>query len=124
MDQGKKAKDAKTPVKMTLKALRALASKLLARIEGCALEEDQEINLSYLKKPETIDQVNEMPSSEDVRGTVDQMIYLKMKKTEELFQKFDQLNKLVTEIESTESNTREEQIAEIKKALRAGVAFT
>lgn len=123
MDQGRKAKDVKTPIKMTLKTLRTQASKLMAKIEGCMLDEDQEVNLGLLKKPDTMVQIHEMPSSEDVKGTVDQMHYLKMKKTEDLFVKFDQLSKLVVEVESSDAKSREEQIADITKALRAGVAF-
>lgn len=122
MDSARKAREAKTPVKLTLKTLRTQASKLLAKIESASLLEDQEITPAFLKRPETEEMVAELPTSEDILGIVDQIRMLKLKKTEEIVKKFDQLEQVITEVEAVVSDNKEEVLLALTKALRAGVA--
>jgi hypothetical protein len=123
MDSARKAREVKTPVKLTIKTVRLQGSKLMAKIESASLPEDQEITPAFLKRPETEAMIGELPTSEDVLGIVDQIRALKLKKTEEFVKKFDQLEQIVTEIETMNSENKEEILATVTKALRAGVGF-
>jgi hypothetical protein len=121
METPRKAREKKTPVKITVKAWQLNANKLLARIEKTRLSEDLQINPSVLKRQEILDKISEMPSADDVISIVDQMKAIKLKKTEEIYKRLEGLEQTIQEVESTIPKSQDEALAVLTKALRAGV---
>ena len=122
MEQGKKTRENKTPIKITGKSLKTNAIALKARLDTHSIPEEQDVNIQFLKRPEIAEKIVEMPAFEDVVEIMDHVRQVfKNKGREELYKNMERLEKAGLEILRLESGSNEEILAAIIKALRNGV---
>lgn len=122
MEQGKKTRENKTPIKITGKSLKTNAIALKARLDTHSIPEEQDINVQFLKRPEIVEKILEMPAFEDVVEIMDHVRQVFKNKTrEELYKNMERLEKTGLDIQRLDSTNNEEILAAIIKALRNGV---
>ena len=121
MDQAKKAKETKTPVKPTLKQWKTNVGKLLQKVESYAIGEDIQVDQSYLCSSEFLQQFDQLVSSETIEEACNEMRALKLKKTDEHVKKLEQIEESLTEINQMPVETVEQLLAVVTQTLRLGV---